>query len=154
MDNSFITTSSDSTYQVADPSALGLIISIAIVCIIISIAFYVFSAICLGRIFKKAGKESWPAWVPFYNMWILLELGDQKGYYLLFILIPYVGQFIFVIFECIAMYHIGLKLGKTGAFVLWGIFLYPVWLAWLAFDESKWNNISAPTAPATPVVAN
>jgi hypothetical protein len=47
------------------------------------------------------------------------------------------------------MYNIGLKLSKTGAFILWGIFLAPVWYVWLAFDDSKWNKISAPAVPAT-----
>ena len=57
----------------------------------------------------------------------------------------------------IAMYNIGLKLGKEGIFVLLAIFLSPVWLTWLAVDKSVWNDaagaprLDAPVnPPATP----
>ncbi len=155
MDNSFITTSSDTTLTASESAALaGLFISFFIFFLIFIIIFYIFSAICLGQIFKKAGKEVWPAWVPFYNSWVLFELGDQKGAYILFQFVPFVGQIIFMVFQFIAMYNVGLKLGKSGAFVLWGIFLAPVWYAWLAFDKSKWNNSLAPAVPAKPVVTS
>jgi hypothetical protein len=153
MDDSYYTTSSDATVTISDPAAAaaaaGLIMTLFLFFLIFLIVAYVFSAICLGRIFKKAGKESWPAWVPFYNSWVLFELGDQKGAYILFQFIPFVGNIIFMVFQYIAMYNIGLKLSKTGAFILWGIFLAPVWYVWLAFDDSKWNKISAPAVPAT-----
>jgi len=154
MDDSFYTTSSSTTLSASDSAALaGIMLSIFLFVLIFIIVFYVFTAICLGKIFKKAGKESWPAWVPFYNSWILFELGGQNGAYILFQFVPFVGNIIFMVFQFIAMYNIGLKLGKTGIFILWGIFLSPVWYAWLAFDDSKWNNnpIPTPTNPSTPI---
>jgi hypothetical protein len=150
MDESFIITSSNTTETINDPALVaGVIMSFFIITLIFIVILYVFSAICLGRIFKKAGKESWPAWVPFYNNWILFELGDQKGYFSLFFLIPSVGSIIYMVFLFIAMYHIGLKLGKSGVFILWGIFLAPVWYVWLAFDKSKWNENPTPAIIAT-----
>ncbi|HSW92185.1 MAG TPA: DUF5684 domain-containing protein [Candidatus Saccharimonadales bacterium] len=102
---------------------------------------YVALALLLGRIFKKAGVESWKAWVPFYNNWILYELGDQKGYWAVVAIIP-VANIVSGIFMIIAMYKIGLKLGKEGVFVLWAIFVPLVWYVWLAFDDSKWQKKS------------
>lgn len=106
---------------------------------------YVVTALLLSRIFKKAGVESWKAWVPVYNSWVLLELGDQKGFWAVLAFVPVVN-IVAAVFMYIAMYNIGLKLGKGGEFVLWAIFLPIVWLIWLAVDDSKWNKKAVKTA--------
>ncbi|QQG51110.1 MAG: hypothetical protein HZB75_01210 [Candidatus Saccharibacteria bacterium] len=100
---------------------------------------YVISSLLLSRIFKKAGVETWKAWVPVYNNWVLLEMGEQKGYWAVIALIPVVN-IIAAVFMIIAMYNVGLKFGKEGAFVLLAIFLPIVWLIWLAVDDSKWKG--------------
>lgn len=120
--------------------------------IFMMIACYVISSWMLSRIFKKAGIEEWKAWVPFYNTWIMLEMGEQKGWYLLLSLIPFVGPIIFLVFSIMAQYEIGKKFGKEGTFVLWAIFLSPVWYAILAFDKSTWSGPRQP-AMATPAAA-
>ena len=126
------------------------------------IVAYVINSILLGRIFKKAGVSPAIAWVPIYNNWKTLQLGGQKGYWAALALIPIV-QYVSIVFMFIAYYNIGLKLGKTGTFVLWAIFLPIVWIIWLATDKSTYNNaLGAPSqAPehngagptATPPVA-
>jgi signal peptidase I len=150
MNNLFSITSSETTGTISDQDAIVLVMGIFLLTLVSIAVLYVFSAICLGRILKKAGKESWPAWVPYYNNWVLFELGDQNGAYILFQFIPLIGLILYLIFLFIAMYNIGLKLGKSGAFILWGIFLSPVWFVWLAFDKSKWNNKATTTNPAIP----
>lgn len=98
---------------------------------------YVICAFLLARIFKKAGVPQWAAWVPIYNVWKMLELGGQQGFWSIFLLIPF-ANLVATIFMCIASYHIGKKLGKEDWFVLLAIFLPVVWLIWLAFDDSEW----------------
>jgi hypothetical protein len=100
---------------------------------------YAITSFLFSRIFKKAGVESWRAWVPVYNSWILLELGGQKGYWAVLALIPVVN-IASAVFMFIAMYHIGLNFGKEGVFVLLAIFLPIVWSIWLAFDNSTWKG--------------
>lgn len=107
---------------------------------------YAVFAIFLSRIFKKAGVKPWIAWVPFYNSWKLLEIGGQQGFWAVLAIIPIVN-YVSAVFTYIAMYHIGKKLGKSGAFVLWGIFLPFVWVIWLGVDKSKWDD-KASTAPS------
>lgn len=107
--------------------------------VIITIALYAVMAIFLGKIFKKAGLASWPAWVPVYNSWKLLEIGGQQGFWAVLSIIPYVN-IVSAVFLYISMYHIGNKLGKDGAFVLLAIFLPIVWVIWLAVDKSTWND--------------
>ena len=109
------------------------------VMLILIIVMYIIVSILLGRIFKKADVPQWKAWVPVYNTWTTLALGNQQGWLALLTLIPVIN-FVSVIFLYIAMYHIGLKLGKDKSFVLWALFLPLVWYAWLALDDSTWNE--------------
>lgn len=120
--------------------AMGSILLIIIAIIISSMLIsYAVSAILLSRVFKKAGVEEWKAWIPVYNTWTLLEIGDQKGYWAIILFIPAV-DIIAYIFLYVAMYNIGLKLGKKRSFVLLAIFLQIIWLLILAADSSKWNE--------------
>jgi len=131
-----------------DPAAAaGVITILFIFAFIFFVIAYVVTAIFLGMIFKKAGVPAWKAWVPFYNSWTLLELGDQPGFWAIIAIIPVVN-IVSIVFMYIAMYKIGLKLGKEGAFVLLAIFLPIVWMIWLAVDKSTWRG--APLTSGTP----
>lgn len=140
-DYTYTTTSSS-----ADPAAAAAIAAVlGIVYFFVLIAAYVVNSLFLGKIFKKAGIQSWIAWVPFYNSWKLLEIGGQSGFWAILALVPFanIGSAIFLY---IAMYNIGLKLGKSGTFLLLAIFLPIVWIIWLAVDKSVWNNaLGAPS---------
>lgn len=152
------------TNNVDSGTAAGISIGIFLFGLILLVVAYVVTALLLGRIFKKAGIESWIAWVPFYNSWKLLEIGGQQGFWAVLTVIPFV-QYVSIVFIFIAMYNIGLKLGKEGAFVVLGIFLPIVWFIWLAVDNSTWNeslgapsravehtgNTTPPAAPTTTV---
>lgn len=107
--------------------------------LIVTVIAYVVTALLLGRIFKKAGIASWIAWVPFYNQWKFLEIGGQQGFWAILLILPIV-QYVSIVFIYISMYNVGLKLGKSSAFVVLGIFLPIVWYIWLAVDDSKWND--------------
>lgn len=138
------------TTNVDDTTAVAAMLAFAAFALIFLAAFYVFFAFCLMKIFKKAGIEKpWAAWVPIYNNWKLLEVGGQQGFWAVLAIIPIIN-IVSAVFMYIAMYNVGLKLGKEGVFVLLAIFLSPVWLIWLAFDKSTWNE-SAGASSLTPV---
>lgn len=118
------------------PEAL---LAIGLIIIIIAVISYVIYAILLGRIFQKAGLAQWIAWVPVYNNWKMLEIGNQQGFWAVLAFIPVVN-YVALVFNYIAMFKIGLKLGKQDWFILLGIFVPIVWYIWLAFDDSKWNE--------------
>jgi len=152
----YTTTTTDTT--TVDPAASAAIMGAVIVFTVIAgLISYIISAIFTGQIFKKAGIASWIAWVPFYSTWKLLEIGGQPGFWSVLAIIPFVN-YVSAVFLYISMYNIGLKLGKSGAFVLLAIFLPIVWLIWLAVDKSTWNDaLGAPSKAkehlATPPVA-
>lgn len=114
-----------------------------------SLVSYAIVAFLVSRIFKKADVPEWAAWVPVYNNWKLLELGNQQGFWAVLSLIPFVN-IVALIFTYLAMYQIGLKLQKAGWFVLVAIFLPLIWLIWLGFDDSRWpKSEKAVTAKPT-----
>lgn len=47
-----------------------------------------------ARLFEKAGVPSWKAYVPFYNTWIMQELGQRPKHWVFWQLIPVAGWFI------------------------------------------------------------
>ena len=145
-DSTYNTTQMSSADAAAAAAAFAAMMGFFVIATLIG---YVIGAFLLSRIFIKAGVEQWKAWVPIYNTWVMLELGDQKGYWAVLMLIPIVN-IVALVFLIIAEYKIGLKLGKEGPFVLLAIFLPIVWLIWLAFDKSTWQGANPLTPqPAT-----
>ena len=142
-----------------DPAIAGVVFAMFGIALLVT---YVINAIFLGMVFKKAGVDSWKAWVPVYNVWVMLELGGQKGWLSLLLLlswIPLIGiipAIVGTVFVCIAAYRIGLNFGKDGVFVLLYIFLSLVWTIWLAVDKTAvWKPVGTggstpPQAPAAP----
>lgn len=128
-------------YSYTDGTAVsaGLVASVFFAFFIIFLAVYALHAYLLSRIFKKAGLSRGIAWIPFYNTWKLLELGGQPGFWaVLGIITPL--NIVTSIFVYISMYHISLRFGKTGSWVILAIFFPTIWMAILAFDNSKWQT--------------
>ncbi len=129
-------------------AAAGIGMAFFLFSFLFGIAIYVVSSLSLMKIFKKAGlADAWAAWIPFYNTWRMLEIGGQQGFWAVLAIIP-IANIVSAVFVFIAAYHIGLKLGKSGAFVLLAIFLALVWYLWLAFDKSTWNEDAEGSAPS------
>ena len=131
------------TYNITTTSSdlsTGVIVGMVIMYIVMIAAFYVLSAIFMGKLFRKAGVPFWKAWVPIYNMVKFLQIGGQNPLYILFALIPFVGEIILVVFMCIAAYNIGKKLNKSDAFVVLYVFLSIVWTGICGLDKSTWDE--------------
>lgn len=134
--------------MVANMGAMfGIIMAAMVVGLLIAYAIY---AIILGKIFKKAGIKSSIAWIPIYNTWKFLEMGDQKGFWALFMLIGPLAM-VTTVFTWIAMSHIGKKFGKEDWFLVVGILLAPIWFIMLAFGKCTWNGAPIASAADVPV---
>lgn len=93
---------------------------------LIIVGSYLLTALSLSSFFKKVGVESWIAWVPIYQYWKWLEVGGQKGWLSLLMLVPY-ANYVAAVFLYIGMYRTGRAFGKDGGFLVLGIFLPFVW---------------------------
>ncbi len=144
MDYSYTTSTVDAA------TAWAVIMSMIGFFLFVAVIGYVVMSFILSRIFKKAGVEEWIAWVPIYNSWKLLEIGGQPGWWAVLAVVPVVN-IVSIVMLFIAMYNIGLKLGKEGAFILWAIFIPLVWYLWLAFDTSVWDDSKGSPRLDTPV---
>ncbi len=147
-----------SSYSTSDMDGFFMVLGATF--FLIAIIGYIVNSIFLAKIFKKAGVEGWKAWVPLYNLWVLLELGDQPGWISLLVLtapIPVVSLItllVLAVYSAIAAYKIGIKFGKDGVFVLLYIFLPLVWVIWLAVDsKAVWKGNASEAAPAQPLAA-
>lgn len=128
-----------STATLSGEQQAKVVLVMLLIAFISSLLIYLITAWSLSRIFKKVGIKSKKAWIPIYNVWTMLELGGQKGFWAILVLVPVVNL-VALIFIYIAMYHIGLKFRKPGTFVLVGIFLHLIWYIWLAVDHSTWHG--------------
>lgn len=135
-DNNYYTNTDPNVVYAMDAAAAGMVMIFALIAVLIG---YILQAIFLSMIFKKAGIPGWKAWVPVYNTWRTLELGEQKGWWAIVAIIPVV-QIVALIFLILAMYRIALNFGKEGIFVLLAIFFPLIWMAWLGLDSSKWHG--------------
>ncbi|MFE6965515.1 DUF5684 domain-containing protein [Agromyces sp. NPDC057679] len=117
-----------------------------------SLLVYVLNGIFVSKIFVKTGAEGWPAWLPIYNSWRLLEIGGQAGWLALLALVPGAG-IVTVVFLVIAVNNINRGFGKTGGWTVLYIFLPLVWGAYLAYGRTEPWRAPAPAdswAPPSP----
>jgi hypothetical protein len=117
---------------------LGVYFSILGFVLLLSLVVYVLNGLSMMKLFRKLGVEPWAAWVPFFNIWRLLELGGQQGWFSLFVLIS-PGAIVTAVFEGFAVYRIGLAFRKSGSWVVLFFFLPFVWAWLLAADDEVYD---------------
>lgn len=132
--------------------AAGVLIALLLICLII----YLVGGYMQGRVFQKAGKPMWAGFVPFYNTWLMLEMGGKSGAHVFWVFLPYVGSIIFLVMYVMAMLEVGRRFGKSTAFSVFGLIIFSiVGLIILAFDDSTYKAPAvAAAAPAGPAPAS
>jgi multidrug efflux pump subunit AcrB len=90
---------------------------------------------CRWRIFKKAGKAGWPAIVPIYGTYVLLQIVKRPWWWLLLLLVPGVNIVILII----VLYDLAKAFGKSWGWLLLLIFLNFFAYLGLAIGNSKYT---------------
>lgn len=93
-------------------------------------------AIALYGIFKKAGIAPWKAIVPFYNVYVWLEMLDRPRWWFVFYLVPGLGYLLVVILSIETIKSYG-KFGFWQHFLMFVPFANYLYLAYLAFTEKE-----------------
>lgn len=123
----------------AEGEAIALVLALIVlelaIILVGVVVGYLLMALSLSSLFAKVGVETWIAWVPVYNYWKWLELGGQRGWLSLLVLIPY-GSIVTAVFLYIGMYRTGLAFRRGGGFLVLGIFLPFVW-AWILGSRNE-----------------
>ena len=90
---------------------------------------------CLWKIFQKAGEPGWASIIPIYNSVIQLKIVRKPWWWLLLMLIPYIG-FIWAIW---AVNLLCKSFGKSEGFTVGVLFLPFIFLPILAFGDATYD---------------
>ena len=112
-------------YQMFVPSTTALLFYLAL-CVLMIIAQW--------KIFEKAGEAGWKILIPFYNSYIIFRIAWGKPLYFLLMFIPFVN----VVVGIILTLKLSKAFGKSTGFFLGLLFLQPIFMLILGFDNSKY----------------
>ena len=101
-----------------------------------SILIFILEVIGMWKIFDKAGEKGWKAIIPIYNLYILFKITYGTGVYFLLLLIPIAN----IIFWIIMDVKLAKAFGHGIGFTLGLIFLEPIFLLVLAFNDDKYQS--------------
>jgi hypothetical protein len=107
---------------------------------------YVLTVIPYFGIFKKAERPTWAAFVPIYNVIVLIEVAGKPAWWFLLLLIPIVNIVILII----VLHHLSMSFGHGGGFTVGLIFLSWIFLMILAFGSSRYIGASGQVPPPPP----
>lgn len=141
-----VTYTTYTTTSSSDGAFAGALLFIWLIALIVGI----FMAVCLWRIFAKAGRPGWAAIVPVYNSWVLFEIVGYPGWWALLAFIPVVNIFPLVMM-LVSYYKLGKLFGKSDVFSVLLIFFPVILLPVLAFGSAQFNGAApGPAAPVSP----
>lgn len=110
------------------PFLAGLFLVFAAISILVGI----FSAVCMWKIFTKAGQPGWKSLIPVYNTYIMILIGGNPGWWLLLFFIPYVN----IVISIMMMEAFVRAYGRYGIGpVLMMMFLGVFYMPYLAFSK-------------------
>ncbi len=105
-----------------------LLLVILAVCLLIIAGYWM--------VFQKAGQAGWKSLIPFYNMYILMEISGKPGWWMFLLIIPLVG----VVVLLFAMLALARKFGRSELFGV-GLLLLPmIFFPLLAFGGSEYEG--------------
>ncbi len=105
----------------------------------ILIILFIITLIALMKMFKKANRSGIAAYIPFYNLWVLLEIINKPKIYILLLLIPIVN----LVFYFQVIVALGKAFRKPTAFIL-GMLVFPlIFIPILGFGSSEYIGINS-----------
>lgn len=105
--------------------------------LIILVVFLVPTLAGIWRIYEKAGKPGWAAIVPIYNLIVWMEIIRKPGYWVLLMIIPYIG----VIWQIWATNLLVKSFGKDEAFTVGAVFLPFIFFPILGFGDAQYVGL-------------
>ena len=148
------------SYSSGGGYGLGLGIAAILIYLFFCLASYIYFAICLMLIAKKTSTpNSWMAWIPVLNLYLMCKAAGKSGLWILLLLIPFVN----VVALILLWAGMAARLGRPA---WWGILMiFPlvnvILMGILAFSKPKTpafapaSSVSAsPTPPVAPIASN
>ncbi|KJL19350.1 DUF5684 domain-containing protein [Microbacterium foliorum] len=129
----------------AGPAVLTTLVAVLGVGALLGLAFYVWYALALSKLFARLGVEGWKGWVPILNEATILTLGGKPAWNVVFYFIPIV-QIYGLIVKIQAVHGINGRFGRGAGSTVLAVLLPPVWasiLAWGAPPYPEGDRLAA-----------
>lgn len=117
---------------------------------VIALILTIISLIALAKIFKKANRSGISAFIPIYNIIMLLEITNSPKIYLLLFLIPGIN----IVFNVLVMFSLAEFFRKDKKFAFGLAFLPFIFYPILAFGNSEYIGINLTAMGGKTVVAD
>jgi len=96
--------------------------------------------IALWRVFTKAGRPGWAAIVPIYNIYTLVKISGNSGWFTLLYFIPIAN----IVAAIIVALGVAKNFGKSGVFGFFGLFLFSlIGYLIIGFGSAKYEGPQA-----------
>lgn len=125
------------------------------VALVVGLIIALIVAISLWKIFSKAGKPGWTAFIPLYSYYIEVQIAGLPVWYFIVgcipvalalasITIPYEGNtvisLVYVATYCVVVYNLAKRFGKGVGYTLGMIFLPFIFYPMLAFGDAVYQE--------------
>lgn len=150
----------DDAFGVLATTSIGLIVFLGI----IAIAFYVVYVIALAKLFKKAGEDGWKAIIPFYNVFVLIQISGLNWWYFLIAIsgtictitkidgLNYICNLAGMAVNFFVFYNIAKKMKQQPVgYGVAGIFVAPIITMVLGFSNKYTYDSSIEVSPNGPI---
>lgn len=108
-------------------------------------AIIIISIIASWKIFTKAGKPGWASLIPFYNIYVLLQIAHMPGWWLLAFFIPILN----LVASIMLAVNLAHAFGKSTAYGIVLLWLFNgIGMLMLAFGDAKYQGEGSQVAVA------
>ncbi|HFU4054475.1 TPA: DUF5684 domain-containing protein [Streptococcus suis] len=113
----------------------GLLVGLWGSALLFSLMWYILVAISNYILFKKAGYAGWKSIIPIYNLYIqqCITFGEEKGIFILFILIPVAGP----LYSIYLTYCYGKAFGLSDIQAIFYVLFTPLFNLYIAFNDGS-----------------
>ena len=126
--------------NVASQSAeFGANMSTALPYLFVYFALLLLVIVAHWEVFAKAGRPGWVIFIPFYNLYVCMQISSKPGWWWVLLCIPFVN----IIFSILMMRGLARNFGKGVGFTV-GLLLLPI-VFWpiLAFGDARYSATPA-----------
>lgn len=90
----------------------------------------------IWKVFTKAGQPGWAAIVPFYNVYVMLQIANKPTWWMVLFFVPFAN----IVVAILVSIGIAEKFGKSSGYgiglALLGFIFYPM----LGFSDAQYNR--------------
>jgi hypothetical protein len=129
--------------NVMDPGTAAAAGGLALIPLLISLAFSLFMIIAMWKVFAKAGQPGWGVIVPIYNIICMLNIAGKPIWWIILCFVPFVNIVVIILIYAAMAKAFGKGAGFVVGMILLPIIFWPI----LGFGSSEYQG-AVEAAPA------